>query len=61
MAKVGWCLIVAEAFPNDGPLTNNSVEVLDVQREIVWSLPNLTVWWQYGCSMVTLSDCVLAL
>ena len=52
VAKVGSCLVVA------GGCTN-SVEVLDVQRGVVWSLPNLTIWRLCGCSMVTLSDCLL--
>ena len=39
----------------------NSVEVLDVQRGIVWSLPDLTSPRPYSCSMVTLSDCLLVL
>ena len=54
VAKVGSCLVVA------GGCTN-SVEVLDIQRGIVWSLPNLTITREYGCSMVTLSDCLLVL
>ena len=54
MAKVGSCLVVA------GGCTN-SVEVLDVQRGVVWSLPNLTIERPYGCSMVTLSDYLLVL
>ena len=54
VAKVGSCLVVAGGW-------TNSVEVLDVQRGIVWSLPNLNIQWGYGCSMVTLSDCLLVL
>ena len=58
MAKVGSCLVVAGG--RTGVVTN-LVHVLDVQRGIVWSLPNLNIWWPYGCSMVTLSDCLLVL
>ena len=54
MAKVGSCLVVAGG-------ATNSVEVLDVQRGVVWSLPNLTIERPNGCSMVTLSDCLLVL
>ena len=62
MAKVGLCLVVAGGSSgNCGSLTYSSVEVLDVQRGIVWSLPNLTIEWLLGCSMVTLSDCLLVL
>ena len=62
VAKLGSCLVVAGgACGNCGSLTYTSVEVLDVQRTIVWSLPNLTIPREYGCSMVTLSDCLLVL
>ena len=62
MAKVGSCLVVAGGCcGNRGSLTFTSVEVLDVQRGIVWSLPNLTIPRAGGCSMVTLSDCLLVL
>ena len=62
VAKVGSCLVVAGgSCGNRGSLTYNSVEVLDVQRGIVWSLPNLNIQRPYGCSMVTLSDCLLLL
>ena len=62
VAKVGSCLVVAGGFCNNhGYWTFTSVEVLDVQRTIVWSLPNLTIPREYGCSMVTLSDCLLVL
>ena len=62
VAKVGSCLVVVGGHcNNDGIRTDISVEVLDVQRGIVWSLPNLNIWWPYGCSMVTLSDCLLVL
>ena len=53
VAKVGSCLVVA------GGCT--PVEVLDIQRGMVWSLPNLTIARPFGCSMVTLSDCLLVL
>ena len=56
VAKVGSCLVVA-----GGSSWTNSVEVLDVQRGVVWSLPHLTMPREYGCSMVTLSDCLLVL
>ena len=59
MAKVGSCLVVAGGCtPYD---MSGTVEVLDVQRGVVWSLPDLTSPRQYGCSMVTLSDCLLVL
>ena len=62
VAKVGSCLVVAGGFCHShGSCAHTSVEVLDVQRGIVWSLPNLTIPRWYGCSMVTLSDCVLVL
>ena len=62
VAKVGSCLVVAGGSCNNhGSWTYTSVEVLDVQRGIVWSLPNLTIPREYGCSMVTLSDCLLVL
>ena len=54
VAKMGSCLVVAGGW-------TNSVEVLDVQRGVVWSLPNLTILQPSGCSMVTLSDCLLVL
>ena len=54
VAKMGSCLVVAGGG-------TNSVEVLDVQWAIVWSLPNLTIPGTSGCSMVTLSDCLLVL
>ena len=62
MAKVGSCLVVAGGYcDNHGSWTYTSVEVLDVQRGIVWSLPILTSCRANGCSMVTLSDCLLVL
>ena len=62
MAKVGSCLVVAGGYcDNDGSLTLKSVEVLDIQRAVVWSLPNLTTPRTSGYSMVTLSDCLLVL
>ena len=62
VSKVGSCLVVAGGSCNNhGSWTYTSVEVLDVQRGIVWSLPNLTISREYGCSMVTLSDCLLVL
>ena len=64
VAKVGSCLVVAGGYCNNhGSRTYTSVEVevLDVQRTIVWSLPNLTIQRPNGCSMVTLSDCLLVL
>ena len=54
VAKMGSCLVVAGGW-------TNSVEVLDVQWGVVWSLPNLTILRPCGCSMVTLSDCLLVL
>ena len=54
VAKVGSCLVVAGGW-------TNSVEVLDVQRGVVWSLPDLNIQRPRGCSMVTLSDCLLVL
>ena len=62
VAKMGSCLVVAGGYCNNhGSSTYTSVEVLDVQRAIVWSLPNLTILRTSGCSMVTLSDCLLVL
>ena len=63
VAKVGSCLVVAGGYCNNhGSWTNLvEVEVLDVQLAVVWSLPNLTIQRPYGCSMVTLSDCLLVL
>ena len=62
VAKVGSCLVVAGGCCDDhGSSTYTSVEVLDVQRTIVWSLPKMTSWRPYSCSMVTLSDCLLVL
>ena len=61
MAKMGSCLVVAGGHTPDAIFGTTSVEVLDIQRGIVWSLPNLTIPYQYGCSMVTLSDCLLVL
>ena len=61
MAKVGSCLVVAGGYCNNHGASTKSVEVLDVQRGVVWSLPKLTVERPNGCSMVTLSDCLLVL
>ena len=61
MAKMGSCLVVAGGHTPDEFWGTTSVEVLDIQRGIVWSLPNLTIPRRYGCSMVTLSDCLLVL
>ena len=60
VAKMGSCLVVAGGYTTHGSWTN-SVEVLDVQRAVVWSLPKLTIPRSHGCSMVTLSDCILVL
>ena len=59
VAKVGSCLVVAGGCTPYDML--GTVEVLDVQRGIVWSLPKLTIWGPNGCSMVNLSDCLLVL
>ena len=61
MAKVGSCLVVAGGYCENHGSWTNSVEVLDIQRGMVWSLPNLTIPRPYGCSVVTLSDCLLVL
>ena len=62
VAKVGSCLVVAAGCcDNHRSSTYTSVEVLDVKRAVVWSLPNMTSWRPYTCSMVTLSDCLLVL
>ena len=61
VAKVGSCLVVTGGSTPDEMWGTTLVEVLDIQRGIVWSLPNLTIWQPYGCSMVTLSDCLLVL
>ena len=62
VAKVGSCLVVAGGhYIDDKIQTYTTVEVLDIQRGVVWSLPNLTIQRPFGCSMVTLSDCILVL
>ena len=62
VAKVGSCLVVAGGCcDNHRSSTYTSVEVLDVKRAVIWSLPNMTSWRPYSCSMVTLSDCLLVL
>ena len=62
VSKVGSCLVVAGGSCNNhGSWTYTSVEVLDVQRGVVWSLPYLNIRRPHGCSMVTLSDCLLVL
>ena len=61
VAKVGSCLVVAGGRTPDAVRGTTSVEVLDVQRGVVWSLPNLTIRRLNGCSMVTLSDHLLVL
>ena len=61
VAKVGSCLVVAGGYCNNHGARTSSVEVLDVQRGVVWSLPNLNIPRRFGCSMVTLSDCLLVL
>ena len=58
VAKMGSCLVVAGGW---NETQTNSVEVLDVQWGVVWSLPNLNIPQMSGCSMVTLSDCLLVL
>ena len=58
VAKVGSCLVVAGGYSENHGSWTNSVEVLDVQRGVVWSLPNSNI---PGFSMVTLSDCLLLL
>ena len=58
VAKVGLCLIVAGGHNSRD---NLMVEVLDVRRGIVWRLPNLISGRQMGCSMVSLSNCLLVL
>ena len=61
VAKLGSCLVVAGGCIYDGTWRSNSVEVLDIQQAIVWSLPDLTIQRPNGCSMVTLSDSLLVL
>ena len=61
VAKVGSCLVVAGGYCENHGCWTNSVEVLDVQRGVVWNLPDLTIPREYGCSMVTLPDCLLVL
>ena len=61
VAKVGLCPVVAGGKCHNRGSCTNSVEVLDVQRGVVWSLPNLNIPRPFGCSMVTLSDCILVL
>ena len=57
------CLIVAGGGGGGGgSLTNRLVvQVLDIQRNIVWNLPNLKVERPFGCSIITLSNCILVL
>ena len=61
VSKVGSCLVVAGGLTPDAIWGTTSVEVLDVQWGVVWSLPNLNILRPFGCSMVTLSDCILVL
>ena len=61
VAKIGSCLVVAGGYCGNHGSWANLVEVLDIQRGMVWSLPNLTIPRPYHCSMVTLSDCLLVL
>ena len=62
VSKVGSCLVVAGgSCKNHGSWTNSEEVVLDVQRGVVWRLPNLNIQRPFGCSMVTLSDCILVL
>ena len=61
VSKIGLCLVVAGGYCENHGSWANLVEVLDIQRGMVWSLPNLTIPRPYGCSMVTLSDCLLVL
>ena len=61
VSKVGSCLVVAGGYCKNHGSWTNSVEVLDIQQGIVWNLPNLNIPREYGCSMVTLSDCILVL
>ena len=61
VAKVGSCLIVAGGIVAAGDRGDSSVEVVDIQWGVVWSLPSLTIPRPFGCSMVTLSDCLLVL
>ena len=62
VSKVGLCLVVAGGYcENHGSWTNLEEVVLDIQRSMVWSLPNLNIQRRFGCSMVTLSDCLLVL
>ena len=61
VSKVGLCLVAAGGYCENHGSWTNSVEVLDVQRAVVWSLPNLTILWWSDCSMVTSSDHLLVL
>ena len=61
VSKVGLCLVVAGGCTPDAMQGTTSVEVLDIQRDIVWSPPNLTILRTSGYSMVTLSDCLRVL
>ena len=58
VAKMGSCLIVVVVVGGGG---FPSVQVLDVPHGIVWNLPNLIVGRFRGCSMVTLSNCLVVL
>ena len=59
VAKVGSCLVVAGGCTTVAMW--GTVEVLDIQRGMVWSLPNFTIPLPSRYSMVTLSDCLLVL
>ena len=44
VAKVGSCLVVAGGYcKNHGSWTNSEENMLDVQRGVAWSLPNLNI------------------
>ena len=58
VAKVGSCLVVAAGLNRYDDLV---VQVLDVQRGIVWRLPNLISARRMGCSMVSLSESLVVL
>ena len=57
VAKVGLCLAVAGGYCKNHGSWTNSVEVLDVQQTIVWSLPNLTIG---GHMVAPWSHCLIA-
>ena len=65
MAKVGCCLIVsgqASSIHNGSTASFTVLEVLDTERNIVWSLPPITnTMAQNGCNMVAISSGIVVI